>query len=641
MNAAARLALLPSPQHLSTLGGTLDLRGAVVDARADATAVSPALRALRAGLALQGGDSQGQARIVLHLDETLRAAPDGYAIAMDGDEALIRAGSPAGLFYGAQTLLQLAAPSPAAVPRVAIDDRPLLPLRAVHLDLRSNCLMPTFEAMIATIEELARFKVNAVVIEWEDKFPYQSHPEIASPAAFTPQQVREIIAAAHAHHVQVIPLLQTLGHVEFVLKHPRFTSLRERTDDIAQFCPCEPAALALAQELLDEILAAHPDAPLVHLGADETYLLGSCPRCATKARERGLLAVYADHVGALCQRVLAAGATPMIWGDVLQGRHVSLPPGVTLLGPNNQALAALPPETRMMYWDYHSEQPSDFAHFDAYERHGYPVWVAPTTRYGDLVPEYSVHLRNIAAFAEAGIAHGAEGALITSWVYRNMPTALTWYGLACGAERMWSGTRLPQEELDARFTTVFHGVELPAFVEATRLLDYPFYGAAYTHADGRSVHASLLTPNPSIHRPIPDPASVGPRAQQAAERLTEACSMATRNRTTLEIWTAAARLVAHTADKQRVFAAVDALFETPLALLDPAGLAALRQRVQALIAERETMEQEWRVALGHGNVPGEIERALVLRFAGERAHACWALEQLRAFEASEGFQIWR
>jgi hypothetical protein len=260
-------------------------------------------------------------------------------------------------------------------------------------------------------------------------------------AVLSPAQVRELLAVAAQHHVQVIPLIQTLGHVESILKQQRYAGLREHADDISQFCPCEPGSLVLVTALIDELLAAHPAARYIHLGGDETWLLGHCPRCAAKVQDQGFLAVYLDHMAALCRHVLAAGKIPLIWGDVVIGRHVIQGFADNWLRDGSPALQSLPPEVRLVYWDYHGQQPADFTHFDDYRRHGFTVWVAPTTRAGDNVPNYAKHLPNIGSFLEAGIAHGAEGALITSWCWKNMPFALTWHGLSCrfNAAQAWLG----------------------------------------------------------------------------------------------------------------------------------------------------------------------------------------------------------
>jgi hypothetical protein len=642
---AEQLTMVPSPERLEVLGNTLNLAGATVQTSDQDAPVVQVAGQLQAGLRLLSPSApadRARARVVLEMAAAqVNSPPDAYSLHMAEDEVRLRAAAASGLFYGAQTLLQLAEPSQAtAVPRVAVEDRPLIPHRAVHLDLRSNCLMPTFDYLIETIKELARYKINAVVLEWEDKFPYRRHPEIASPLALTPEQAQELLAVAARHHVQVIPLVQTLGHVEYVLKHPRYAGLRERAGDISQFCPCEPGSLHLVRELLDEVLAAHPDARFVHLGGDEPWLLGSCPRCAAKAQDHGLLAVYLDHLAAVCRHVIAAGKLPIIWGDVVLGQHVDVPGG-GWSQDETRALESLPREVRMMYWDYHGLRPSDFTRFDDYRRRGFTVWVAPTTRYGDIVPDYATHLPNIAAFLQAGIAHGAEGALITSWAWKNMPFEMTWHGLVCAAERAWSGGRLDQDELAARAVRAFHGADLPEYVEAMRLLSYDYWATSYKDELGRPIHSSYLSRNPGHEYPIPEPAQVRDNARRAHELLATARGKAARRPETLAAWEVAARLVAHAAEKQILFDAMERLPARPAALLDRAGLAGLQEGLERLEEERLALEGVWAEALRRTNVPASVELDNALRFAGERARTCFGLEQLRVFALAEGRRIWR
>lgn len=523
---AERVRVIPSPQHLEVLDGVFTLRGARVEAQGEGAALHEVARNAQTWLRHLTGaqDGQGAIRVVLELtDAAPERFPEAYGLRVEKDEVRILAAGTPGLVYGVQTLLQLAEPSEGLeVPRVTVDDRPLLALRAVHLDLRAQCLMPTFDYLLETIKELARCKVNAIVLEWEDKFPYQQHPEVASAQALTPDQVRTLFAVSAAYQVQIIPLLQTLGHVEYIVRHPRYAALRERVGDLSQFCPCEPGSLALISELLDELLTAHPDAAFVHLGGDETWLLGSCPRCAAKAVDQGLLAVYVDYIAPLCRQVLAVGKLPIIWGDVLLGEHVDSSHGDGWLTDESTLLAGQPREVRMMYWDYHGVQPADFVHFETYRRHGFTVWVAPTTRYGDIVPDYATHLPNIGAFMEAGIAHGAEGALITSWAWKNMPFEMTWHGLLCGAERAWAGGRLAQNDLDAAAVRLFHGTALPGVVEALYLLSYDYWATSYKDAQGQPIQSSYLSRNPGHEYAIPQPEQVRANARRAHDLLVAA-----------------------------------------------------------------------------------------------------------------------
>ena len=56
-----------------------------------------------------------------------------------------------------------------------------------------------------------------LVWEWEDKFAYPSNPEIGAPGAFTMKEMQEFTSYAKQYHIQIVPLVQGLGHVSFIL----------------------------------------------------------------------------------------------------------------------------------------------------------------------------------------------------------------------------------------------------------------------------------------------------------------------------------------------------------------------------------------------------------------------------------------
>jgi|APCry1669191860_1035381.scaffolds.fasta_scaffold195587_1 hexosaminidase len=80
--------------------------------------------------------------------------------------------------------------------------------------------------------------------------------------------------------MQVIPLVQTFGHLEFVLKNECRRSLRE----VEKFPNCIVAvdarrcndddAFKLLTSMIDDFVSLTPDCPAVHLGGDEVWHLG-------------------------------------------------------------------------------------------------------------------------------------------------------------------------------------------------------------------------------------------------------------------------------------------------------------------------------------------------------------------------------
>ncbi|KAF2362426.1 Glycoside hydrolase family 20 catalytic domain [Trinorchestia longiramus] len=135
------------------------------------------------------------------------------------------------------------------------------------------------------------------------------------PPYYLPEEIQEILACAQAHELEVVPLVQTFGHVEFILKHRAHQQLREVLMHPNALCPRHPQSLQLVQECVKQVLAAHPSAKHLHLGMDEV-LIGACSRCQTTSRERVYLE-WAVKVGGWLRRAYPH-ITPIIWDDMLR-----------------------------------------------------------------------------------------------------------------------------------------------------------------------------------------------------------------------------------------------------------------------------------------------------------------------------------
>lgn len=237
----------------------------------------------------------------------------GYQISVSKNEIIISASGEEGLFYGTQTLLQLIQKnfSGYKIPGVKITDWPNIPERAVHYDTKHH--QDKLSYVQGFIKELARYKINILVWEWEDKFAYPSHPEIGAPGAFTPKQIQELTDYARQYHIQIVPLVQGLGHVSFILKWPQYAALREVAASNFEFCPLKKGSYDLLFDLWKDAMEATKGSEYIHIGSDETYELGLCNECSKKANEIGKKGLYHMFADKCAKYILSKGRKPMIW----------------------------------------------------------------------------------------------------------------------------------------------------------------------------------------------------------------------------------------------------------------------------------------------------------------------------------------
>jgi hypothetical protein len=274
-------------------------------------------------------------------------------------------------------------------------------IKGFHLDLRIQVMK--MDASKKFAKTLSEDGVNTLIMEWEGTFPFEKHPLIPNRYAYTKEEIKSFISYCGKLGIDVIPLQQSFGHVEYILRHERYKNLREDQKDYSQVCPSEEEGdKKLFTDLFTEMAALHPS-KYFHIGGDETYLLGHCEKCRKKAAEEGLSKLYIDHIKMLCDIVISLGKIPVLWADI------------ALKYPD--AIKELPPQTVFVDWNYGWDM-NNFGEHEKLVQSGYEVWGAPALRsHPDnyFLTEWEKHFKNISDFIPACRKLGYKGMVMTSW----------------------------------------------------------------------------------------------------------------------------------------------------------------------------------------------------------------------------------
>ena len=222
------------------------------------------------GIAVQvGGSPRARSIRLLRRNVPGKGGDQGYELKAGKDRIVVLGGGEAGLFYGTRTLLQIVQRGRAApfVRGMTIRDWPDVAQRAVHYDTKHHQDKP--EYVRGFIRTLADYKINMLIWEWEDKFAYPSHPEIGAPGAFSMEEMQGFTRYARQYHVQIVPLVQGLGHVSFILKWPQHADLREIPASNWEFCPRKEGSYKRLLDLWGDAIEATPGSDYLHMGTDE------------------------------------------------------------------------------------------------------------------------------------------------------------------------------------------------------------------------------------------------------------------------------------------------------------------------------------------------------------------------------------
>ena len=274
-------------------------------------------------------------------------------------------------------------------------------IKGFHLDLRIQVMK--MDALKKFAKTLSESGINTLVMEWEGAFPFEKHPLIPNRYAYTKDEIKSFISYCGTLAIEVIPLQQSFGHVEYILRHERYKNLREDQKNYSQVCPSEEEGdKKLFTDLFTEMAAVHPS-KYFHIGGDETYLLGHCEKCRKKAAIEGISKLYIDHIKMLCDIVISLGKIPVLWADI------------ALKYPD--AIKLLPPQTVFVDWNYGWDM-NNFGNHEKLVQPGYEVWGAPALRsHPDnyFLTQWEKHFKNIRDFIPACRKLGYQGMIMTSW----------------------------------------------------------------------------------------------------------------------------------------------------------------------------------------------------------------------------------
>jgi hexosaminidase len=133
--------------------------------------------------------------------------------------------------------------------------------------------------------------------------------------AYSQEDILELNNLARINKFEVIPLVQTFGHLEMFLKLPEFRHLRELDEYPQAICPSNNNSFTLVTQIIDQVMSLNPQAKWLHVGCDEVFHIGYCDKCRMKDRDT----LFLDHVARVSKYVRDKhNVIPIIWDDMMR-----------------------------------------------------------------------------------------------------------------------------------------------------------------------------------------------------------------------------------------------------------------------------------------------------------------------------------
>ena len=373
-SAAPPVSLIPLPASVEHGEGRFDLTAStplLAEGEGARTVATQFAKLLAEGFAVEPAlsDGTGAAGAIRFAIDPARdgAGAESYLLEVTPDGATVSAGDAAGLFYGAMTLLQLAAAADAGavtLPAVRIEDAPRFGWRGFMMDPSRHFW--TVEQVKQVIDAMALHKLNTLHWHLTDdqgwRVEIKQYPKLTEiggcrvPAGdggiepstgkprqycgfYTQDQVRDIVAYAAARHITVVPEINQPGHATAAIAaYPELGSTDRKLVPSSEWgvfpnlFNTEESTIAFLEDVIGELIPLFPGT-YFHVGGDEAVKdqWEASPRVQERMREVGAKTEMEmqSHIVARLEKFLAAHGKRLVgWDEILEG---PMPPEATVM----------------------------------------------------------------------------------------------------------------------------------------------------------------------------------------------------------------------------------------------------------------------------------------------------------------------
>jgi len=254
--------------------------------------------------------------------------------------------------------------------------------QGIHVMAGGKASVPALERLVGEIAP--SLGLNWVIVEVNGNFRYATHPEAAEKDPITKGEARRLAALAREKKLNLVPMYNCLGHQSWkanagalLRSHPEFNEAPELDATAKDFycmswCPNHPAITAFAFDLFDELLEAF-EANAFHVGMDEVFVIGHCPRC--RGTSNGDL--FAKAVNDLHSHLVGRrGVEMQMWGDrLLDAKVMGYGLWESSENETHAAIDKIPSDIVMCDWHYETVN-MEFPSIRFFQDKGFRVWPA-------------------------------------------------------------------------------------------------------------------------------------------------------------------------------------------------------------------------------------------------------------------------
>ena len=224
------------------------------------------------------------------------------------------------------------------------------------LDCSRNAVY-SVKALKRWIDLTADLGYNTLMLYTEDTYEVENQPYFGHfRGRYSREELQEIDAYAKERGMELIPCIQTLAHLNALMRWPQYMAIRD-TDDI--LLAEDERTYQLVEDMFRS-LAASFTSRLVNIGMDEAHMVG-LGRYLDQHGFTDRTQILVRHLARVAEIAARYGFECLMWGDMFfrlaaHGEYYAENVVVT-----EEIRAMIPDNVRLVYWDYYSQNAKKYS----------------------------------------------------------------------------------------------------------------------------------------------------------------------------------------------------------------------------------------------------------------------------------------
>ncbi len=320
----------------------------------------------------------------------------------------------------------------------------------VMIDCSRNAVMK-LSKLKETILKLACLGINRCLLYTEDTFEMEDYPYFGYlRGPYTKAELKEIDSYAISLGVEMVPCIQTLGHLRQALRWGFAGGMRDTNNVLLVGAEDTYNFIESMFKTFSECFTSKN----IHIGMDEAFGVGTGKYFELNG-ERDKFEILAEHLEKIVELAKKYGLSPMMWSDMFfrLGSKTSEYYEMNPVFPEN-IKEMIPKEIGLVYWDYyHTDEKIYDGMFKSHKKLGdKTVFAGGIWKWEGMGANYEYTFETTKPALKMAQKNGIKDVLATMWGDdgAEVPFDTMWLGIALYAEHNYY-SEVSKEHLTKRF----------------------------------------------------------------------------------------------------------------------------------------------------------------------------------------------